>query len=206
MFKNKKRVFIVEDNLLIRTAVKRALAATEEFELVGEWDDNVGLAKQIGLTRPDILLLDLRLKESDGLEILPDLKKNFQLMKIVVYTMKDDMVTFRNAVKAGADGYILKSDNPLTLGASLQVVMDGKFVTSKQFSQNSKKPEGDSKFNSLEISIIGQLKQGHTLAKVLAEANISKEQLEEVLISLKGKFDVKSFPELVRIIREKVTA
>ncbi|TGN19438.1 DNA-binding response regulator [Leptospira idonii] len=206
MFKNKKRVFVVEDNLLIRTAVKRSLESTEDFELVGEWDDALGLGKQISLNRPDILLLDLRLRDSNGLDLLPELKKNYPSMKVVVYTMKEDMPTFLAAVKAGADGYILKSDNPLSLGSSLNLALDGKFVTSRQFSQIQKRASGDDKFNPLEKAVLQQLKSGTALSKVLEEASVSKEQLEEVLMSLKVKLEAKSYPDLVRIIKEKTFA
>ncbi|WP_167884190.1 response regulator [Leptospira idonii] len=196
----------MEDNLLIRTAVKRSLESTEDFELVGEWDDALGLGKQISLNRPDILLLDLRLRDSNGLDLLPELKKNYPSMKVVVYTMKEDMPTFLAAVKAGADGYILKSDNPLSLGSSLNLALDGKFVTSRQFSQIQKRASGDDKFNPLEKAVLQQLKSGTALSKVLEEASVSKEQLEEVLMSLKVKLEAKSYPDLVRIIKEKTFA
>lgn len=202
MMKMKKRIFLIEDNLLIRTAVKRTFQDTEDFQIVGEAEDATGVLSQIIELNPQFVVLDLRLKESNGLDVLLELKKKSLDIKIIIYTMKDDMPTFLSCVKAGADGYLLKSDGPNSLVESLRLAYDGHFVTSKQFGSTSKKVD-ESSLNFLEKRVIRELKEGVPLVKIVESLSLSKEQLESVLISLKVQFGASSYPELLKLVREK---
>ncbi|MCZ8342271.1 MAG: response regulator transcription factor [Leptospira sp.] len=202
MMKTKKRIFIIEDNLLIRTAVKRTFLDTDDFEIVGEAEDATGVLSQISELNPQFVLLDLRLKESNGYDVLLELKRKSSDTKVIVYTMKDDMATFLSCVKAGADGYLLKSDGPNSLIESLRLASDGHFVTSKQFGSTSKRVD-DGNLNFLEKRVIRELKEGVPLLKIVESLSLSKEQLESVLISLKVQFGASSYPELLKMVREK---
>lgn len=193
---------MVEDNLLIRTAVKRTFQDSESFEIVGEADDAAGLSEQISNLKPDLVLLDLRLKESNGFDVLLNLKKRFSETKVIIYTMRDDLPTFLSCVKAGADGYLLKSDSPTSLADSLTLASEGNFVTSRQFVSNSKKSD-DIRFNVLEKKVIRELKDGVPLVKIVERLSLSKEQLESVLISLKVQLGATSYPDLLKQLREK---
>ncbi|MDF3821224.1 response regulator transcription factor [Leptospira sp. 96542] len=197
----KNRIFMIEDNLLIRTAVRRILTDSNEFEMVGEADDAIQLETQIKNAQPHLILLDLRLKTTDGFSALAEIKKKFPNIKVVIYTMKDDKPSFLACVKAGADGYLLKSDNPTALLEGLRMALVGNFVTSRQFAQSPKKSE-DLNFNPLEKKVVDELKLGVPLTKILERHSLSKEQLESVLISLKVTFGANSYPDLVRIIKE----
>lgn len=131
-----KKLYLVEDNILFRTSVRKAMELSQDFSLVGESDDIEGLASEITRTMPDVVLLDLRLKKSNGMDIIKDLKKNFPKLKIVIYTMQADMNLFLEAIKRGADGYMLKSTHPQILSEGLKHVLEDKFITSPEIRTN----------------------------------------------------------------------
>jgi len=130
--KTAKRVFFVEDNLLLRNSVKKAIESSEEFLYVGEHDSVEGLMGKLSQTRPDVILLDLKLRESYGLDAIAEIKKNYPKVKIVIYTMLDDMNVFLECIKRGADGYLLKSATPAMLCNGLMHVLEDRFITSPE--------------------------------------------------------------------------
>ncbi len=136
MLKAIKKLYLVEDSVLFRTSVRKAMEGSPYFSLVGESEDVEGLVAEITRTMPDVILLDLRLRKSNGMDIIKTLKSNFPKLKVVIYTMQADMKLFLEAIKRGADGYMLKTTHPQILSEGLRQVLEDKFITSPEIRTN----------------------------------------------------------------------
>jgi DNA-binding NarL/FixJ family response regulator len=119
------RVALVEDHHLVREGLRLALAGADGFEIVGEAATRAGAVDLVAATRPDVLLLDLTLPEGDALPLLESLPALQPGLRIIILTMHSDPETVRQALAAGASGYLVKGAHLEELFAAIRAVARG---------------------------------------------------------------------------------
>lgn len=102
------RVFIADDQLLIRQGIRRLLELDAELIIVGEAEDGVETIERIAATRPDVLLLDVRMPKKSGVEVLQELTAANALPPTLILTTFDDTSVVLEGIRAGARGFMLK--------------------------------------------------------------------------------------------------
>src|SRR4051794_21793444 len=95
------RVFLVDDHPLVRQALKNAMRHERDMEVCGEADDRDEALKGIAAAAPDLAIVDLRLRTSDGLELVKDLRDHHPNVLSLVLSMQDETLTAERAVRAG---------------------------------------------------------------------------------------------------------
>jgi len=123
-------VLIVDDHPLFRRGVAQLLAMDPEIELVGEAADQAGALAMVRAHEPDLILLDLNLKNESGIDILSALKDEDAGRRVVMLTVSDAPEDLMQAIRAGADGYLLKDMEPEDLLESLRQALSGTTVIS----------------------------------------------------------------------------
>lgn len=103
------RVFIAEDNADVRSAVVMLLSDIEDVLCIGEADSVTEIVSQAGLSRADVILLDVELQGQSSLRHLPELKRQLPTAQFLMYTNHSNPELIRGATAAGASGYILKT-------------------------------------------------------------------------------------------------
>jgi two-component system nitrate/nitrite response regulator NarL len=127
-------VLIVDDHPLFRRGVVQLLALDPAIQVVGEAGDFDSALRMAREMEPDLTLLDLNLKGRDGLQILTALKDEDPSRRVVMLTVSDAQEDLIAAIRAGADGYLLKDTEPETLLERLREVLDGRIVVSEALS------------------------------------------------------------------------
>ena len=107
---SKMRVYLVEDHPVFRHGLKQIIQADDNFEVVGEAGDDVTALAEVPKLRPQIIIVDVRLPERGGLELVRSLREKQPLAACIILTMHAEESTFNAAMDAGALGYILKED------------------------------------------------------------------------------------------------
>ena len=131
MNESPQSVVIVDDHPLFRKGLTQLLATIDRFRLVGEAaDGREGLAC-ILRTRPDLLLLDLNMRDMSGLEVLRAIKQADLDTRVVMVTVSDDGDDLVTALRAGADGYLLKDMEPEEMVEALRSAAAGRIVVSE---------------------------------------------------------------------------
>ncbi|MHC4957825.1 MAG: response regulator [Planctomycetota bacterium] len=102
------RVCLVDDHELVRSGIAGLLALVDDIEVVAEAGDGVEALEVIGRTRPDVVLLDVRLPRIDGLGVLRALQRKENAPAVVILTTFDDDRVMRDALAEGARGFLLK--------------------------------------------------------------------------------------------------
>jgi DNA-binding NarL/FixJ family response regulator len=121
------RILVVDDHLLTRAGLRAVLADDPEFELVGEAiNGGEGVAMSRGL-RPDLVLMDVRMPDMDGLEATRILKQACPTTPVLILSMFEDAELLLEAVKAGAAGYVLKNASEEDLRAAMSDALAGNF-------------------------------------------------------------------------------
>ena len=120
------RVLVADDHRLMLAAVRRALAEAEDFEIVGEVSVGSHVVPAVRETKPDVVLLDLRMPELDGLACLERLRKHDPTIAVVILSSYSDEAQIEAARQAGALGYVVKTVEPVDLPAVLRNAITGK--------------------------------------------------------------------------------
>ncbi len=123
--KKKIRIVLADDHPIVRDGLKKMLMLESDLEVVGEANDGREALEQIQLQEPDILLLDLRMPNLDGLSALQTLQHINKKTKVIVLTASEDKNEFVQAMKLGCSGIVLKQTAPELIVKSIRKVNEG---------------------------------------------------------------------------------
>lgn len=176
------RLLIVDDQALVRQGLAQLLSLDEEIEIVGQGADGRQAIDMVGSTRPDVVLMDLRMPNVDGVTAIKQIREAHPEIRILVLTTFDDDESIVTAMQAGASGYLLKDAPSERLAAAIKAVNEGytqlaPSVTPKLLSLmnplSTPKPELLKSFTSRELDIL----------KLIGEGKSNKEIAETLFIT-----------------------
>jgi len=124
------RVLLVDDHPIVRQGVRSLLSAFSDIQVVGEADSPATLFPQIRTLHPDVILLDVRLGQYNGIEIAHQLRRNYPDCRVIILTTYGDDDYLFGALKAGAQAYLLKDVSLDELPASIRAVHAGQRLLS----------------------------------------------------------------------------
>lgn len=119
------RVAIADDHRLMLDGIKRALETAPDIEVVGEAMSGDEMLALLPTIEPDVVILDLRMPNGDGLDTLSRIRQDHPGMKVIILSMFEDSEHIDQALQRGADGYVVKSINPLDLPSTIRQVVEG---------------------------------------------------------------------------------
>jgi DNA-binding NarL/FixJ family response regulator len=119
------RVLLVDDDALVRSGLKMMLAGAEHVEVVGEADDGRGVLAAVDLHRPDVVLMDIRMPQLDGIAATRLLRTQPQAPAVIVLTTFDADELVLRALQAGAAGFLLKDTAPVEIVRAIESVHAG---------------------------------------------------------------------------------
>jgi DNA-binding NarL/FixJ family response regulator len=102
-------ILVVDDEKTVRSALERLLSARSEWKIVGEATDGLEAVAKARDLKPDVVIMDVTMPEMNGLEATPQIKKVHPATEVLIFTQHDSNQMIREAQKAGASGYLLKS-------------------------------------------------------------------------------------------------
>jgi DNA-binding NarL/FixJ family response regulator len=126
------KVAIADTNVLLREGLKRILALESDLLVVGEAADEVEIVNVVDRTRPDVLLLDLRIPKRGAVPVLLELKQKHVPTKVLIFSFFPDQESILNTAKAGARGYVLKSILPSALIQAIRKIHRGEIWADRQ--------------------------------------------------------------------------
>ena len=172
---NPIRVVLADDHVFVRDGIKSLLENEANIEVVGEATDGLEALKSVEINQPDLLILDIRMPNLTGIEVVEKLRSQNNLVKIVMLSMHESEEYVLKSIKAGADGYLLKGSSKEEFLKALHTVSEG----GKYFS-------GD-----ISSILIGQLTHPTTFSEtkqlISDEMMITKREKEILTLLLSGK-------------------
>jgi DNA-binding NarL/FixJ family response regulator len=121
----KLKIVIADDHRLMVQGIRRALEAAGDIEVVGEANSGPEVLPVVRQTEPDLVLLDIRMPQLDGLACLDRLRKQCPDVKVIILSVFSDPENIERALRRGACGYIVKSVNPVDLPSAIRQAFDG---------------------------------------------------------------------------------
>jgi DNA-binding NarL/FixJ family response regulator len=201
---NKIRLLLADDHPLIRAGFKSMLVKNERFEIVGEAENGTDLLTLTAALLPDMILTDISMPGMNGLEALQKVKKQYPAIKCIVLTMHEEREYIMNALKTGAEGYLLKSiEGPELEKAILVVFHGGKYfspIITSILADSVARPElsevGD--ITPREKEVLELVAQGKSTKQIADLLGISIRTVESHRINMLKKMKVNNTAELIR--------
>jgi len=205
------KVLIADDHAIVRTGLRALLQAEPSLELVGEATGGYEAIELLEETRPNILLLDISMPDLDGISVIKKIKPRFADLHILILTIHEDQALLREAIRAGASGYILKRAAESELISAINIIMRGDMYVDPAMMRElldetvSPPKSQDEKVESLtprETEVLTYIVQGYTNSQTGEALNISVRTVEGHRANLSGKLGLQSRVDLVRYARE----
>lgn len=130
----KTRVLIVDDHPVVREGLGRRIDRQEDMEVCGEAETRADALALIASARPDLVIVDLGLRDSSGLELIKDIKVREPDLPVLVLSMQDESLYAERALKAGARGYVMKHEATDKVVLAARQVLAGKVYLSEKLS------------------------------------------------------------------------
>ena len=206
---DKIRLLLVDDHAVLRAGLRFLLNAQPDMEVVGEAADGVEGARLAEELRPDVVLMDLTMPGGGGIEATRKVREACPETKVLVLTMHDDAGYVREALAAGASGFVLKqaADNDLlsairTVHASRTMVFAGPSPSWLAGDREGAKPSGLALLTEREKEVVRLLALGHTNQEVAELLYISVKTVESHRTRIMEKLGLSRRAELVRFALE----
>jgi DNA-binding NarL/FixJ family response regulator len=198
------RLLLVDDHEIVRSGLKRLVENYSEINIVGECFSGEEAYNFVRKNQVDFIVMDLSMPGKGGIETTKQIKKHFEDIKILILSMHDNPTLIKQAMDAGANGFILKNDISDDLIKAIFSIQQGEQVLSESIKaelENINLPKIDL-LNSKEIEILKSLAKGEDLKDIADKLNISYKTAANYQTNIKQKLNIKSNIEFYKIAFE----
>jgi DNA-binding NarL/FixJ family response regulator len=204
-----KKVFVCDDHTIIVEGLELLFKNHAEFMLIGQTHRGMELLSKLKELKPDILLLDLNLKDSDGFTLLEQIRKKDNVLKIIFLTMYQDEFLIQRAQKEGANGYLQKSvsnkellhafeqvyHQPFYISGALQNDIENRKMFRDHFADKMK-------LTRREVELIPLLAAGKSSTQIATELFVSAHTIDTHRKNIFKKLKINNIIELVNFAHE----
>jgi DNA-binding NarL/FixJ family response regulator len=202
------RVAIADDHILFRTGVKTALSMKTDIKMVAEADNGMQLLTLLKHVQPDVILLDIQMPIMDGITTLPEIKKLYPEVKVVMLTMHNDHSMISKLMELGANAYLTKNSDSEVIYEAVKTVFQQEYyfntLTNKALidglrvkRQTENAMPTDAKLTDKEVTILKLMCEEKSTKEIADMVDLSPRTVEAIRDKLKTKTGAKSMAGLV---------
>ena len=185
------RIALVDDHALVRDGVKSLLSAIPHFEVVAQAESGAEALELLQSTEIDLLLIDIGLKDMNGLELTRKLCALYPGIKILILSMYDNQEYVRTSISAGAFGYVLKNAPSQELIAAIEaIVAGGSFYSPEVARKLASNIRKDDELTPREIQVLSMIAKGLNNKEMARELDISVRTVETYRLSIRRKLNI----------------
>jgi two-component system, NarL family, response regulator NreC len=196
-------ILIADDHQVVRSGLKMLLDAEEDFEVVAEAGDVGAAARAVLGYKPDVIVLDLNMPGGSSLTAIPKMLSDSPSTNVVVLTMQEDPAFAREALQAGARGYVLKEAADSELVEAVRMAAEGRTylhpeLGAKIASEPLKQAGPPDDLTEREVDILRLIALGHTNTEIAEQLFLSVRTVESHRARVQQKTGLTTRAELVR--------
>jgi len=203
-------VMIVDDHVLYRAGVKTALSSRKDIKIIAEADNGAHLLAMLKGIQPDVILLDIQMPIMDGIATLPEVKKLYPQIKIIMLTLLDDQSMITRLMELGANSYLVKTSDAEVIYEAIKTCHQQEFffnaLTNKALLNNLRQKsmaspfklqQEDATLNEKEITILRLMCEEKSTREIAEAVELSPRTIEAIRDKLKAKTGAKSTAGLI---------
>jgi two-component system, NarL family, response regulator NreC len=198
-------IVLADDHVVVRSALRMLLEAEPGFEVVAEAGDADSAARYVLGHKPTVLVLDLNMPGGSGLEAIPQIRERSPYTQIVVLTMQKEAAFAREAMRAGALGYILKDAADEELVRAVRMAAEGQtYLQPELGARMAAEPvdERDHDLSEREVEVLRLIALGHTNNEIAEQLYLSVRTIESHRSHIQQKLGLTTRADLVRFALE----
>jgi two-component system response regulator NreC len=198
---------LADDHRVVRAGLRMLLDAQEDFEVVAEAGDVALTERRVAAYRPSVLILDVNMPGGSSLPSIPRIRDSAPDTRIVVLTMQSDAELAREALRAGATGYVLKEAAEAELIEAVRLAAEGRTYLNPELGARmaaevpgrSGPPDG---LSGREVEVLRLIALGHTNGEIASQLFLSVRTVESHRAHIQQKTQRTSRAQLVAYVRE----
>jgi DNA-binding NarL/FixJ family response regulator len=204
----KSRVFVVDDHPIVRRGLALLINREPDLAVCGEAEDAQAAMQSVTALRPDIMVVDISLNGPDGLDLLKDVRMRHPGLPVLILSMHDESIYAERALRAGAQGYIMKQEATEKVLVALRRILSHEIYISERIANrilqryignpNIERPSPVADLTDRELEVFRLIGEGHSTRQIAEELHISVKTVESYQAHIKEKLSLRSARELVQ--------
>jgi DNA-binding NarL/FixJ family response regulator len=204
----RKRVLVVDDHPLLRQGLAMLINQQQDMQVCGEAEEAHLAMQCIAQQNPDIVILDISLKGPDGLDLLKSIRALQPDLPVLILSMHDEAIYAERALRARANGYIMKQEATEKVLVALRRILNGDVYLSDNMSSRMLQQFIDgapsllqsriATLSDRELEVFRQIGEGHATREIAEELHLSVKTVETYQAHIKEKLSLRSGRELIQ--------
>ena len=211
-----KRIVIVDDHPLFRKGLEQLIQSEDGFAVCGEANNAPEAMDVIRKLNPDLAIVDLSLPGANGIELIKNIRAEFSELPILVLSMHDESLYALRALRAGAEGYVMKHEAMANVIQAIREVFNGRPYLSPamaaqvitKFAHRQAEGEADAveRLSDRELEILELIGKGNDVRQIAKLLHLSPKTVETHRSHIKDKLDLKNSREVARFALQWLSA
>src|SRR5437762_2390099 len=179
----KSRIFIVDDHTMFREGLRQLIERESSLTVCGDAPDAAEALRGLRTSKPDVVIVDISLAGASGIDLIKDIKIEFEDLPVLVVSMHEESLYAERALRAGAMGYVMKHEPAKTVKAAIQKVLGGDMYLSEKMATNiiarfmrgpSDEPASPiERLSDRELDVFRALGQGKGVRRIAEELGVT---------------------------------
>jgi DNA-binding NarL/FixJ family response regulator len=211
-----KRIVIVDDHPLFRKGLEQLIHSEDGFAVCGEANNAPEAMDVIRKLNPDLAIVDLSLPGANGIELIKNIRAEFSKLPILVLSMHDESLYALRALRAGAEGYVMKHEAMTNVIQAIREVFNGRPYLSPamaaqvitKFAHRQAEGEADAveRLSDRELEVLELIGKGNDVRQIAKVLHLSPKTVETHRSHIKDKLDLKNSREVARFALQWLSA
>jgi DNA-binding NarL/FixJ family response regulator len=204
----KKRILVVDDHPIVRQGLAHMVNREADLVVCGEAEDATGAILVVASARPDILIVDISLNGPDGLDLLKNIRATHPTLPVLILSMHDELIYAERALRAGANGYIMKQEATEKVLVAIRCILNGEIYVSDRVANKllqhyitgtgTLRNSTISDLSDRELEVFRLIGEGHGTRQIAEELHLSIKTVESYQAHIKEKLSLRSSRELMQ--------
>lgn len=204
----KKRILVVDDHPIVRQGLALLINREPDMVVCGEAEEAMGALHVLASAHPDVLIVDISLAGPDGLDLLKTIRTTHPTLPVLILSMHDESIYAERALRAGANGYIMKQEATEKVLVAVRRILSGEIYVSDRIANQMLKHyitgAGTLRNSSIadlsdrELEVFRLIGEGHGTRQIAEELHLSIKTVESYQAHIKEKLSLRSARELMQ--------
>jgi len=196
----KTRILIADDHPLVRDWLAQLINREPDLTVCGEAADAGQTLTAIAELKPDMAIVDLSMKDTHGLDLVQNIRAQFQELLVLVFSVRDEALYAERAIRAGARGYIMKQEVSSKIRQAIRSVLAGQVYLSQRLVRRSPKrtPRPIDTLSERQLELLRLIGAGLTVHAIAEQLGLSAKTVEGYIERTKKKLKIATANELLQ--------